>query len=198
MSEPRVPYLSVLSALDDAEMDFEQEPVRSELEERALVMRRQGVSFPVIAREQGSSVSTAFRRVRRASMREEHETSEERRATAAAQLDEVIFRMRSIMLSKDATHGAVIRAAEQAISAIHRKARLLGDDAPAKRVVVLHQVSDEALQADRERLEAELTAMGVDLSAFPTPEEIAQRLLASRRPVTVPERSNVGPVIGSR
>src|ERR1035441_8444929 len=103
MSEPRVPsYLSVLSALDDAEMDFEQEPVRSELEERALVMRRQGVSFPVIAREQGSSVSTAFRRVRRAQQREDNESPEETRANLAAQLDEVILRMRSILVSEGA------------------------------------------------------------------------------------------------
>ena len=97
MSEPRVPsYLSVFSALDDAEIDLEQEPVRSELEERALVMRRQGLSFPVIAREQGCSISTAFRRARRAQQREDSESPEETRANLSAQLDEVILRMRSI------------------------------------------------------------------------------------------------------
>jgi hypothetical protein len=52
VTEPRVPQLSALSALDEAEMDFELEPVRSELEERALALRRDGVSFPAIARKE--------------------------------------------------------------------------------------------------------------------------------------------------
>jgi len=181
VTEPRVPQLSALSALDDAEMDFEQEPVRSELEERALLLRREGFSFPTIAREQATSTSTAFRRVRRAEAREDTETSEERRAHAAAQLDRVVARMTAIMnpvhQAKDST---VIRAAEQLISAVARKARLLGDEAPARQIIKLNYVSEEALAEEREQLEGTLTAMGVDLSAFPTPEEIAQRLLASR------------------
>ena len=194
MTEPRVPYLSVFSALDDAEMDFEQEPVRSELEERALQLRRDGVSFPTIAREQGTSLSTAFRRVRRAEQREESETSEERRAHAAAQLDRVILRMNAIMTSREAKDTTVIRAAEQLISAIARKARLLGDEAPARQIIKLNYVSEEALAEEREQLEAQLVAMGVDLSVLPTPEEIAQRLLASRPAVALPERVNAGPV----
>ena len=52
MTEKRAPFLSVFSALDEAEMDFEQDPVRSELEERALALRRDGVSFPAIARKE--------------------------------------------------------------------------------------------------------------------------------------------------
>ena len=35
--------------------------------------------------------------------------------------------------------------------------------------------------------------MGVDLSVLPTPEEIAQLLLASRPPLALPERVDVGP-----
>ncbi len=195
MTEPRVPYLSVFSALDDAEMDFEQEPVRSELEERALAMRRQGVSFSVIAREQGCSISTAFRRARRAQQREDNESPEETRANLAAQLDEVILRMRSILVSKEATHGAATRAAEQIVAAAKAKARLVGAEAPARQIIKLNYVSEEALAEEREQLEATLTAMGVDLSALPTPEEIAQRLLASRP--ALPERVNAGSV-GSR
>jgi hypothetical protein len=189
-----VPQLSALSALDEAEMDFELEPVRSELEERALQLRRDGVSFPTIAREQGTSLSTAFRRVRRAEQREESETSEERRAHAAAQLDRVILRMNAIMTSREAKDTTVIRAAEQLISAIARKARLLGDEAPARQIIKLNYVSEEALAEEREQLEAQLVAMGVDLSVLPTPEEIAQRLLASRPAVALPERVNAGPV----
>jgi len=50
------------------------------------------------------------------------------------------------------------------------------------------------LAEEREQLEAQLVAMGVDLSVLPTPEEIAQRLLASRPAVALPERVNAGPV----
>jgi nucleotide-binding universal stress UspA family protein len=180
VTEPRVPHVSVFSALNDAEMDFEQGPVRSELEERALVMRRQGLSFPVIAREQGCSISTAFRRARRAQQREDSESPEETRANLSAQLDEVILRMRSILVSREATHGAATRAAEQIVSAAKAKARLVGAEAPSRQIIKLNYVSEEALAEEREQLEATLVAMGVDLSAFPTPEEIAQRLLATR------------------
>jgi HSP90 family molecular chaperone len=194
MSEPMVTHLSALSAPENDESAFELEPVRSELEERALALRRDGVSFPAIAREQGTSLSTAFRRVRRAEQREESETSEERRAHAAAQLDRVILRMNAIMTSREAKDTTVIRAAEQLISAVARKARLLGDEAPARQIIKLNYVSEEALAEEREQLEATLTAMGVDLSAFPTPEEIAQRLLATRPAVALPEQVNAGPV----
>src|ERR1039457_4352757 len=139
-------------------------------------MRREGVSYPAIAREQGCATSTAYERVKWAERREGTETSEERRAHAAAQLDRVI------------------RAAEQLISAIARKARLLGDEAPARQIIRLNYVSEEALAEEREQLEATLVAMGVDLSALPTPEEIAQRLLATRPAVALPERVNAGPV----
>jgi hypothetical protein len=185
--------LSVLSGVVDDELGGDLEPVRSELAERALAMRREGVSFPAIAREQGCATSTAYERVKWAERREGTETSEERRAHAAAQLDRVILRMNAILTSRDAKDSTVIRAAEQLISAIARKARLLGDEAPARQIIRLNYVSEEALAEEREQLEATLTAMGVDLSALPTPEEIAQRLLASRPPLALPERVDVGP-----
>ena len=135
-------------------------------------------------------------RVKWAERREGTETSEERRAHAAAQLDRVILRMNAILTSRDAKDSTVIRAAEQLISAIARKARLLGDEAPARQIIRLNYVSEEALAEEREQLEATLTAMGVDLSVLPTPEEIAQLLLASRPPLALPERVDVGPAGG--
>jgi hypothetical protein len=98
------------------------------------------------------------------------------------------------MLSPATKESSVIRAAEQLVNAVARKARLLGDEAPARQIIKLNYVSEEALAEEREQLEATLVAMGVDLSAFPTPEEIAQRLLASRPAVALPERVNAGPV----
>ena len=88
--------------------------------------------------------------------------------------------MRSILVSKEATHGAATRAAEQIVAAAKAKARLVGAEAPARQIIRLNYVSEEALAEEREQLEATLVAMGVDLSVLPTPEEIAQRLLASR------------------
>ena len=88
--------------------------------------------------------------------------------------------MRSILFAKDAKRGEATRAAEQIISAAKAKARLVGAEAPSRQIIKLNYVSEEALAEEREQLEATLVAMGVDLSAFPTPEEIAQKLLASR------------------
>lgn len=194
MSEARVSCLSVLSGVVDDELGGDLEPIRSELAERALGMRREGASYIAIAKEMGCATSTAFERVKWAERREGTETSEERRAHAAAQLDRVILRMNAIMLSPATKESSVIRAAEQLVNAVARKARLLGDEAPARQIIKLNYVSEEALAEEREQLEATLVAMGVDLSAFPTPEEIAQRLLASRPAVALPERVNAGPV----
>jgi nucleotide-binding universal stress UspA family protein len=99
--------------------------------------------------------------------------------------------MRSILVSREATHGAATRAAEQIVSAAKAKARLVGAEAPSRQIIKLNYVSEEALAEEREQLEATLVAMGVDLSAFPTPEEIAQKLLASRPAL------NAGPPIDS-
>jgi nucleotide-binding universal stress UspA family protein len=85
--------------------------------------------------------------------------------------------MRSILVSREATHGAATRAAEQIVSAAKAKARLVGAEAPSRQIIKLNYVSEEALAEEREQLEATLVAMGVDLSAFPTPEEIAQKTL---------------------
>ena len=178
-------------------MGADLEPVRSYLDEQALALRRQSANYRQIAAEMGCSVHTAFRRVQRAMAAESGETPEQVRANLAAQLDEVILRMRSILVSREATHGAATQAAEQIVSAAKAKARLVGAEAPSRQIIKLNYVSEEALAEEREQLEATLVAMGVDLSAFPTPKEIAQRLLLTRPPLALPERVNAGPV-GSR
>ncbi len=175
----------------DTEIELEQEPVLSYLQEQALAMRREGLSLRAIAAEQGVSHSTVLRRAQRARRRLEGETPEDVRADLSAQLDEVILRMRSILFAKDAKRGEATRAAEQIISAAKAKARLVGAEAPSRQIIKLNYVSEEALAEEREQLEATLVAMGVDLSAFPTPEEIAQKLLASRPAL------NAGPPIDS-
>jgi nucleotide-binding universal stress UspA family protein len=175
--------LSIVPNVREPENDEsagELEPIRSALDEQALTLRRQSLSFRSIAVEMECSTSTAYARVRRALRKESGESPEEVRSILSAQLDEVILRMRSILVSREATHGAATRAAEQIVSAAKAKARLVGAEAPSRQIIKLNYVSEEALAEEREQLEATLVAMGVDLSAFPTPEEIAQKLLASR------------------
>ena len=184
--------LSIVPNVREPENDEsagELEPIRSALDEQALTLRRQSLSFRSIAVEMECSTSTAYARVRRALRKESGESPEEVRSILSAQLDEVILRMRSILVSREATHGAATRAAEQIVSAAKAKARLVGAEAPSRQIIKLNYVSEEALAEEREQLEATLMAMGVDLSAFPTPEEIAQKLLASRPAL------NAGPVV---
>jgi nucleotide-binding universal stress UspA family protein len=186
--------LSIVPGVREPENDEsagELEPIRSALDEQALTLRRQSLSFRSIAVEMECSTSTAYARVRRALRKESGESPEEVRSILSAQLDEVILRMRSILVSREATHGAATRAAEQIVSAAKAKARLVGAEAPSRQIIKLNYVSEEALAEEREQLEATLMAMGVDLSAFPTPEEIAQKLLASRPAL------NAGPPIDS-
>lgn len=186
--------LSIVPNVREPENDEsagELEPIRSALDEQALTLRRQSLSFRSIAVEMECSTSTAYARVRRALRKESGESPEEVRSILSAQLDEVILRMRSILVSREATHGAATRAAEQIVSAAKAKARLVGAEAPSRQIIKLNYVSEEALAEEREQLEATLMAMGVDLSAFPTPEEIAQKLLASRPAL------NAGPPIDS-
>jgi hypothetical protein len=163
-----------------ADPDLEQEPVRSYLQEQALELLRQGLTTRAIARAQGVSPSTAFRRAQAARKREERETPEEVRADLSMQLDDVIGRMRLILVSENSKIGEKTRAAEQIISAAKAKARLVGAEAPSRQIIKLNYVSEEALAEEQQQLEATLTAMGVDLSVLPTAEEIAQKLLASR------------------
>ena len=186
--------LSIVPNVREPENDEsagELEPIRSALDEQALTLRRQSLRFRSIAVEMECSTSTAYARVRRALRKESGESPEEVRSILSAQLDEVILRMRSILVSREATHGAATRAAEQIVSAAKAKARLVGAEAPSRQIIKLNYVSEEALAEEREQLEATLMAMGVDLSAFPTPEEIAQKLLASRPAL------NAGPPIDS-
>ena len=130
--------LSIVPNVREPENDEsagELEPIRSALDEQALTLRRQSLSFRSIAVEMECSTSTAYARVRRALRKESGESPEEVRSILSAQLDEVILRMRSILVSREATHGAATRAAEQIVAAAKAKARLVGAEAPARQII---------------------------------------------------------------
>jgi len=71
--------------------------------------------------------------------------------------------MRSVYDSWIGAATAFVRLAE-------RSARLWGLDAPRQAVVPVHRITDEALAAERKRLNAELLEMGIDVSLLPTVE----------------------------
>jgi hypothetical protein len=170
----------------------EQEIRQAQLDERALDLRRQSVSFRAIAEMQGCSLSTAFERVQRATSRERQESPEQVRANLAAGLDEVLLRMRSIMLSRDSTRSEAIKAAEQYVRASERKAKMTGADMPGRRIEIVKVMDEEERRKERDRLDAELEAAGVDLSILPSVEQLAMKLLATR-PSPLPESTPVEP-----
>ena len=81
---------------DEEESGSELEPVRSQLDEQAFVLRGKSLSYRAIAAELGCPVSVAFQRVQRAQMRERQGTPEQIRANMAVQLDEALGRMREL------------------------------------------------------------------------------------------------------
>lgn len=196
-----------LVALDQSKTLAGVEHDRAVSDDRALALRRQHVSYREIARQLGlSSPSRAHAAVRRAIAAEPFDDVEAVRRDIAEQLDEALGVARSIIRRAALVGPAsgpqpaandddrAVRALETYVRLLDRKAKLFGADLPVRRFVQVEVITDELLRAEGERLEAELTAMGVDLSAFPTPEEIAQRLLATRQAVALPERVDVGPV----
>jgi hypothetical protein len=96
------------------------------------------------------------------------------------------------MLSSTAHDDRAIRALETYVRLLDRKARLFGADLPVCRFVEVEVITDELLRSERERLDAQLTAMGVDVSQLPSPDEMAaileERMRASR---LTPEQSEL-------
>ena len=58
-------------------------------------------------------------------------------------------------------------------------------EVPSKRIEVVKVMNDEQRREERERLDAELEAAGVDVSVLPSIESIAMKLLATRQPIAL-------------
>lgn len=132
--------------------------------------RAQGRSYPQIAELMQCSVSTAYMRVQRAIAAVPVEAVGELRAVECARLDAVIAKLWDVVHAdhpyisngrrfadvQDA--GPVISALAGIVRASESKRRLLGLDAPAKQVVTV--VTEDAVDAELRRLEAELAQVG--------------------------------------
>jgi hypothetical protein len=158
----------------------ERREAKDRRDAEALNLRQQGASYDYIARELGMSKSVAWESVQRAMGREKAESPTTIRQNLATGLDEILLRMRGIALSRDSTKGEAIRAAEQYIRASERKAKLTGAESPSQRVNVVKFLDEEERRAERDRLDAELEAAGVDLSVLPSIESLAMQMLATR------------------
>jgi hypothetical protein len=128
-------------------------------------------------------------------MRERQESPAQIRAKLSAGLDEGLERMRSIMLDRDSARGEATRAAEQFVRLVERKSKMTGAEMPSKRIEIVKVMDDEARREERERLDAELEAAGVDVTILPSIEHLASQLLATRKPVAQPATTPSEPAI---
>jgi hypothetical protein len=143
----------------------------------------------------GPECRLAFERAQRAQMRERQESPAQIRAKLSAGLDEGLERMRSIMLDRDSARGEATRAAEQFVRLVERKSKMTGAEMPSKRIEIVKVMDDEARREERERLDAELEAAGVDVTILPSIEHLASQLLATRKPVAQPATTPSEPAI---
>ena len=122
----------------------------------------------------GVSYGSAHNAVKRARDAEPALDPEGVRADLSATLDRSLRALGEILGNQDVPPNWKIQAASALVAVVKEKADLHGAHAPVRRVVEVHTVSREALDAELERLDRELTAAGIDVSALPGPEEMLQ------------------------
>ncbi len=117
----------------ERDTDPDQETCPAEVDEQALVLRRQSATFRAIADVMGCSLSTAFERVRRAQMRERRAAqagpSEPRSGAGRGAAEDALD-----MLSRESTRNEAVRANERHIRASERKVKMTGAHMPRRRV----------------------------------------------------------------
>lgn len=133
-------------------------------------LRARGLSYRAIAGQVGCTASTAYLGVQRALAAVPVEAVGELRQVECARLDAVIARLWDVV---EAEHpfisngrrfddvqdaGPVISALSGIVRASESKRKLLGLDAPARQMVTV--VTEDAVDAELRRLEAELAATG--------------------------------------
>jgi len=161
---------------------------RQELDARILALHRAGASYrdvvAALARTGTEiTIARAHRGVQRAIAAEPVSDSAAIRSTLLSQIDDAYRLLRSIAHAVDddgglANRDRTIRAIEKMVPLWDRKAKLLGLDAPARRVVEIEVVTDGALRSEREMLSDFLASAGIDVSALPTPQDRAAEMLA--------------------
>lgn len=137
-------------------------------------MARNGLSYRQITHNLHVSMGRVQDGVRRHREAEPALNAEVCRTDLYHALDSAVRRLTRIMEDDTASRGEVTRAAVALVQVIKERADLAGAHAPPMREVLVHTVTPEALQAEQERLRAELLAAGVPPAALPTPDDYVE------------------------
>jgi DNA-binding Lrp family transcriptional regulator len=155
----------------------------------ALRLRDAHLTYRQIAEQLGwASPASAHNAVKRARADDPSDDVETRKADMDAQLNATARRLLMVMGESSRRNGPadldrIVRAADAYVRVLDRAAKLWGLDAPAKRVIEVSVINDEALRDEIQRLDAQLIAAGVDVSVLPQPEDLAEWLASQARGV---------------
>lgn len=185
--------------------------LRERRDEEALRLSRMKVTYRQIMEQMGySSTRSVHDAIYRARGKERPHTLFERRIDQDDALNLAARRLTLVLstpmpqpdpetgkIPKDAPHAwevqeRWIKAALALIRLEERRARLWGLDAPQKRVVEHHVVSDEALAAEQDQLFSELVAMGIDPGMLPTVDDTLALLRANAIDTTAATKEDPG------
>lgn len=123
--------------------------------------------------------SSFLRAVQRALISEGNESKTQRRAVLSASLERTGRRLLELALNDaEANPDQAVRAVQAFVKVTARLAKLWDLDAPQRRVVEHHVITDEVLTAEREMLWAELVEMGVDPDLLPSVEALVEVIKA--------------------
>ena len=121
-----------------------ENPETAERERRAVEMRTAGATYREIGEELGVNPSSAFRMVRRALDRVPAEAVGDLRSLQLVRLEELWRKLAGILEEAADNPERQFRTIDTMLKVLVREARLMGLDAPPKRVVEV--VTDELLQ----------------------------------------------------
>ena len=121
-----------------------ESPETVERERRAVEMRAGGATYREIGDEMGVNPSSAFRMVKRALDRVPAEAVGDLRSLQLLRLEELWRRLAGILEGTAGKPELELRTIDAMLKVLVREARLMGLDAPPKRVVEV--VTDELLQ----------------------------------------------------
>jgi len=184
------PSTDLVSPGPEPDLPGEAEPeVDPELVERAavdaqcLALHRTGATYRDIATRLNVSTGRAHRGCVRAREAEPHLDPEGVRADLSASLDRSMLELSAMIADRTTPQDRKIRATLALVTVVDRKAKLHGADAPVRRQIDVTVLTQEALDAEQARLERELEAAGIDVSALPGVQDVAQLIEATARVV---------------
>lgn len=177
------------------EKNAQAKGLRDDRDDEALRLIRAKLTYRQVATElRFDNPGDVFSAVKRARAREHPHSVLERKLDSTETIDLALRRMIAVLttpLPPPGTEGADgvphgwevqerwIKAAVSVVRLEERRARLWGLDAPGRKVIEHHVVTDEALAAEQAQLRDELVSMGVNPDMLPTVEGTIALMRAS-------------------